>query len=115
MIVDVKAQVLDYRGKPIVDSEDNKMLVGDALFTAADRGGTQQDNSKDKLLRFRLSMRIVAAMDGDGKLSLTSSEAAILMEGVVKLYMPLVVGRISEIVDGDEELAAPDAPAVKEE
>lgn len=105
MIVDVKARILDYYGKPIADNEKKEMLIGDILFTAANGGGTQQDDSKDKLLRFRLSMRIVAALESDGQLSLTSSEAALLMSSVSRLYMPLVVGRISEIIDGDEKKA----------
>lgn len=105
MLVDVKAQVLDYHGNPIIDSDKKEMRVGDILFMAANGGGTQQDDGKDKLLRFRLSMRIVAALDSDGQLSLTSSEAALLMSSVSRLFMPLVVGRISEIVDGDEKKA----------
>jgi hypothetical protein len=78
--------------------------MGDALIAAANNGGTQEEPNKTKLLRFRLAMRIAAAMEtADGNISLTAEEVVLLKNGVAKLYAPLVYGRVVELIDPDAE------------
>lgn len=101
MLVDMKQTVLDYKGKPLLDGE-IPVLIGDILLNAANGGGKQDDDAKAKTLRFRLAMRIAAAIEADDtRVSLTADEVVLLRDSTARLYSPLLVGRVVEVLEPD--------------
>lgn len=98
MIANVHKPVLDYQGEPVLDG-DAVFTIGDALLSAANAGGKQDEDAKGKTTRYLLAQRVAAAMNGDGQLSLTASEVVLLRDGVARLYAPLMLGRVMEELD----------------
>lgn len=98
MIANVKTAILDYKGNPVKDG-DGDFIIGDALLNAANAGGKQDEEAKIKCSRYLLAMRVAAAIEGDGNVSLTASEVVLLRESVARVYTPLVVGRVMELLD----------------
>lgn len=100
MLINVKQQILDYRGHPVLDNGE-PVPVGEVLINAANGGGKPEEDARTKTLRFRMAMRAAAALDGDGEMSVTADEVVLLRDGVARLYAPLVVGRVLEVLEPD--------------
>lgn len=99
MSVNIKEKILGYKNDPIVDSEGLELTFGDALLSAANSGGLQTDDTKTKTSRYLLATRIAAAILGDGEIVFTSSEIVMLRESVARIYTPLILGRVTELLD----------------
>jgi len=105
MIINLKIALLDYDGSPLqisVSTESKQtedFTLGEALMRCINLGGEQDESGNKKLTRFRLSMRIQAAIDGDGQLTLTSKEIVLLAESAVSVFPVITYGRIVEIID----------------
>jgi hypothetical protein len=98
MSTNVNTPVLDFKGEPIVENG-AKLMVGEVLLNAVNAGSAADEDHKTKTLRYLLGMRIAAAMMGDGNLALTASEKSLILESVTRLYYPVVVGRVTELLD----------------
>lgn len=99
MVVNAKAKILGYKNDPIVDSEGTELTFGDVLLAAANGGGVQTEDTKTKTNRYLLATRIAAAILGDGDVAFTSSEVVMLIESVTRIYTPLILGRVVELLD----------------
>lgn len=101
MIANVKNEIVDYKGQPIMDGESH-LKMGDVLLNSANAGGKPEEDAGGKTRRYLLAMRIALAMNSeDGNISLTADEIVLLRDGVARLYFPLVLGRVMEALDPD--------------
>lgn len=96
--VDFKAPILSIDGKPIPVSAEDKTpltlgkIAQDALI--APTLPNDQPTPEEKGRRFWLAMKI-----HDGATALTAEEVALIKKVVGLAYGPLVVGRVSEMLD----------------
>lgn len=80
-----------------VDATASDVIYRSLVFeTRSDSDAT----SKDKYERFNIAKKVVKAADGE--LNLTTAEWTIVKDRVGKMFTPLVVGAIFDLIEGTE-------------
>lgn len=93
-------------GRPVVKTLLQELIASDLICTALlSPFNDEQPSADEKHKRFKLAQRInagqVAANDGGGsEVEITSEEATLIKTLTAKLYAPLVVGQLIDIIEG---------------
>ena len=107
MRIDVRQTIAGYDGQPILGGDGKPDQLRSYISTALNNtlpGEVMTPEVKNKA--YELTIRVYA----NNELQLTSDQAALIKERVGLLYGPLVVGRIADILDGNDEREAPLPP-----
>jgi len=92
--------VLDLRGEPITKNDQDwsiKEAISDALMQQYD---TEKLTGDMKLARYSLAMEIYKS---NGEISLKAEQIVMIKEVSCLAYMPMIYGRICDLVDRNEE------------
>jgi hypothetical protein len=98
--------VLDGSGNPVVKTITQDLIASDLICTALlSPFNDEQPSAEEKHKRFKLAQRIhagqqAAANDGNSEVDITSEEATLIKNLSAKLYAPLVVGQLIDLIEG---------------
>lgn len=92
-------------GRPVVQTILQELIASDLICTALlSPFSDEQPSADEKYKRFKLAQRInagqQAANDGNSEVEITSEEATLIKTLTAKLYAPLVVGQLIDIIEG---------------
>lgn len=92
-------------GRPVVQTVLQELIASDLICTALlSPFNDEQPSADEKHKRFKLAQRInagqQAANDGNSEVEITSEEATLIKTLTAKLYAPLVVGQLIDIIEG---------------
>lgn len=98
MKVNLKNQILDFEGRPVLGQNQKPFTFGSLIRTVL-TNPKEKESADDKLKRFQLGLRCVA-----DEVDLTLDERAMIKKLVSEFdYSPLVYGRIHEAFEDGEE------------
>lgn len=97
MKINFNIELKDMDGKPIMETKDKPLLLDKVCVNAVlSEIPDEKTTGEQKLQRFQLAKKIYGA----GEIDVTAEEIVLLKDKIGKLYLPLVVGQVFEILEG---------------
>jgi hypothetical protein len=103
MKIDLSAKILDLKGKPLPDA-DEELTLGSVICAATINQTPDEKDMKasDKVRLFQLAERAVVG----GEQDFTLEDAAFVKERIGRMFGPLVVGRAYKLLEGETDAKA---------
>lgn len=98
---------MDEDGK-VIGSDKEDVVFGHMLKIALLQAHEEDKKVDEKVTRFELSLRLVAAKDKE--IDLEAEDIVLLKKLVGRMYAPLVVGQVFRLLEGKPTGLDPDAP-----
>ena len=99
MLLNVLQVVNDYQGNPIIDETNNSRTFRDLAMYVCNTFSKGEDPTPDVKSRlFQISLKLWQA-DSSGNADFSVEELALIKERAGRVGLPLIAGRIAEIIE----------------
>lgn len=102
MKIHLKKVITDLKGEAILDKDDKELTIKDAiLLSLVNLDPREQTDPEEKYKMFKLSQRFYNAEDS---INIKDKDITLIKKCVGKIYPPVAMGRIFDILDGEDEI-----------
>jgi len=97
MKIDISGEIKDLDGKNLLNKEEKPLTLKE-IFEQASLASIAEDNGEIKMKKYQIAKRLKENKQNDFEIS--NEELNLLKFAIGRVFVPLVVGRSFELIDG---------------
>lgn len=97
MKVNLSTPILDHRGQPAVDENQNQITAKDVIVQALLMGGRAENKSEEE--KYKQYVLLTSISEGSDEIDLKAENIVLIKTLVNEVYPALVYGRVRDIID----------------